>query len=487
MKQKPKYRIKLVNVLVVWLAGTFPIAGYAACNKPNNWLDAPDSDVKFLIVDGGSIDDFGEIPSIRALYPRTISKNTINTDGSRHLSDGRGMLSFYEPDNKGDWRVCRRDFWEAELKLGDGPAENKIRKISNRYKNTSTEIAKITNKSWLLSSQQYFYDANGRLDHTSKWSYATGTEKIKPVSCYRYDSTNRVLLWTNPIFSEVCPTGEPDKRDSWKRYAYGTFKGKEIRLLDLSHSGKFDGTWKQKYALFQLGPEPDAPYGGAEANSDQGVTSVIGSNFGKRDDNPENTVVDSFGRWNGSNYFFTQPPVSLALLKNPELIYQFQRRRKTNVDGPSLQLIELFEADSHISRNKYYLLDGYLLRHIQVGADGRVNRVITVDDWHPPRPGKNPSFEEKNFNSQGIKLSGHKIHHRVYDFDKDGKPKLVAISWNPNMQINPFKGTSMDFEKLIYGTPSGKEQWKSKADFEKFFETSSRASHVFPDEQHDEH
>ncbi len=75
----------------------------------------------------------------------------------------------------------------------------------------------------------------------------------------------------------------------------------------------------------------------------------------------------------------------------------------------------------------------------------------------------------------------HQVFHRVFDLDAQGKPTLVAISWNRPLWINPLKRTHLDFADLRFGTPDRKVRWKNLQEFEKHFDFSEFASHVFPD------
>lgn len=49
------------------------------------------------------------------------------------------------------------------------------------------------------------------------------------------------------------------------------------------------------------------------------------------------------------------------------------------------------------------------------------------------------------------------------------------------MRLNPLKRTPIDSADLSYSTPDGNERWKTKVEFEKHFDFSPSAVHVFPD------
>ena len=151
--------------------------------------------------------------------------------------------------------------------------------------------------------------------------------------------------------------------------------------------------------------------------------------------------------------------------------------------GQIVKLYEFFKANENLSRHRYYMIDGYVLRHEQLDAKGKVTRVITIEDWRQPRPGPKPDVNDKLLNTRHIALLAHQVFHRVYDIDAAGKPNLVALSWNRPIRLNPAKKVPIELADLVYGTPDGKERWKTEDEFEKAFNTSSGAAQVFPDEE----
>lgn len=285
----------------------------------------------------------------------------------------------------------------------------------------------------------------------------------------------------NPRTTQSCEHDVPDIRDEWIRYKYGEVNGKEEIIWDEWHHGNAAGSWSKMFETFSTGSGPDDVRGVAKAKSRRGgVTEIYGSNAGKLDDNPANTVLNSFGQRTGSTYYFTKPPVALSVLENPAAIYKYERRRQTYIDGDWFRMYELFKPNEHISHHRYYYVRS-MLRDEQVDAKGRVTRVITVNDYRQPRPGPNPAVNDKLLTDKGLRIFGHQIYHRVYDFDAQGRPKLVAVSWNPRLRLNPLKKTHLDFAHPVFGTPDGKVRWNSLAEFEKAFGFSSTAADVFPD------
>jgi hypothetical protein len=470
---------------LLWLVIALP--AHAACNNSKNWLDAPGTDAEMRIQDGVANriipDGLSTGLGLDDAYPVRITMNLLNKSVNNRLVENGGDITYYELDGKGSWRICRKDGWAANANLTNSPQKLIAQRLSQQYRSTASKLKKVTEGYWLSTSTQYFYDAKGRIERVSHWYFEDGISGASDQICQRYDDKDRILLAVDPWITKTCPAGQPDLRDRWLQYKYGEFNGETIPLLVLGHNGQADGSWSEKFDPFRLSPSPDAVWGHAEADSKKGVSFIFGSNLGKLDDNAANTVVDSFGRWTGSTYSFTKPPVPLAVLEKPELIYQYERRRQTYVDGQIVKLFELFKPNQHVPQDRYYMIDGFVLRHEQLNAAGIVTRVITIEDWRQPRPGPTPDVNDKLLSHHEVALMAHKVFHRVYDMDANRRPKLVAVSWDRAIRLNPKKKIPIDMADLVYGTPDGKERWKTEAEFEKKFRTSSHAAHVFPVEQ----
>lgn len=483
-----KRNISVVAVLAFWTV----LPAYAACNNLKNWLEAPSSESKFFINEESKVyyrKSWLASPAVGYIdpYPIPLEKELRDKGQKVNFPEDGANLIYYEPDEKGEWRICREDRWEINRAGGTDAPKNVALNASRQYKSSSKNLKQLPADYSLWYSKQYFYDAYGRRERETEWSRLSN-DKASPidVQCFRYDEQGRVILSLEPITTKVCTSGEPDVRDSWTRYKFGEHKGQPVVLLKETHTSKADGTWKKRFDHVSAAVAPDDASGVAKADSYKGVTEIYGSNYGKLDDNAANTVLNVFDSWSGASYFFTKPPVPLAVLENPDLIYQYERRRRTYVDGQHITLFELFKPNEHISRHRYYTLDGLLLRHEQLDEKGRVTRIITINDYRQPRPGPHPDVDDKQLSANaGITLTGHQIYHRVYELDAKGKYKLVAISWNreryPLIGLIKFKKTSIEFADIVYGTPNGKEKWKTRDAFEKAFDHSWRAAHVFPD------
>lgn len=473
---------------LIFLAAT---SAHATCTNPKNWLDAPGNDTKVFLdyrPIGRGQGYFNESPIVGyiAPYPEPLEKAMRDEQQQVNLPADGAKLTYYEPDGKGEWRICREDQWGINRTGDTNTTSKSVLLITERYKSSHKNSRILPADYTLRYSKQYFYDAKGRRKKETEWFHEDQTAHPIDIQCYRYDEKGRVILSLHPQTTKFCTEGEPDLRDSWTRYKFGEYKYQPVILLKESHLGQEDGTWEKDFFHVNAAVAPNDGAGAAEANSHKGVTQIYGSNYGKLDDNAANTVLNVFNSWSGASYFFTKPPVPLAVLENPDLIYQYERRRRTYVDGQHITLFELFKANEHISRHRYYTLDGLLLRHEQLDEKGRVTRIITINDYRQPRPGPHPDVDDKQLSANaGITLTGHQIYHRVYELDAKGKYKLVAISWNreryPLVGLIKFKKTSIEFADIVYGTPNGKEKWKTRDSFEKAFDHSWRATHVFPD------
>lgn len=457
----------------------------ASCNSEKNWLDVPTEGVKTFIGykpdQPGNFDTEDIVQSLSYQnFPALLPLEMYGEEGSGNLSPvGASSVAFYEPDGKGNWRICRLDsFWPKRV---GGDASDSEKKLTRAYAPKSALLSHAVEKQRPLFATMFFYDARGRIARIERGDYEQPELSAVVEICRRYDEKDRLTLLLKPITTRSCSNNPPDVRDKWLRLRYGEYEGKDVVLLEEVHYGSKTGEWVKDFDRFSAGAAPDAPHGAAHAKSEKGVTVIYGSNLGKLDDNAANTVMNEFGRKSAVAYFFTQPPVPLDVLDHPELIYKYERRRHTFVEGQLGIMFELFKPNEHITRHRYYFI-GRMLRNEQLDANGKVTRVITVDDYRQERPGPHPDVDDKLLTVKVLRLIGHQIYHRVYDIDAKGKPKLVAVSWNRKLRLNPLKKTSMTFADMAYGTPDGKVRWKTAAEFEKAFGFSTDAVEVFPDE-----
>ena len=464
------------------LLGSFEQA-HAACNNATNWIAAPGPEIKVFIgykqeQQSGNL-SFGVSQSATYdPYPDFLPKEMLGKEGNGTLSNEiTSDISYYEPDGKGNWRVCRHERWWPPV-AGDEASRTSLRLTTAQYAAKNPVLKKLGIRHMALHAVLYFYDSKGRITRVEQGDFMAPGSKAVIKACRQYDDEDNLTLLLDPKHSQSCQADPPDVHDEWLRYRYAKYDGKLVVLLDEWHTGRVQGGWIKEYGHFRTSAAPTAIFGAAKARSRRGVTVIYGSNVGKLDDNFANTVLNSFGQRSANAYFFTQGDTPLEVLDKPELIYKYERRRETMIDG--VRLNELFKPNEHHSRYRYYL-SNELVRHEQLDSNGRVRRVITVNDWRQPRPGPHPDVNDKLLQRQVWRLVGHQIYHRVYDLDATGIPTLVAVSWSRKASLNPWRVTHLDFAEVLYGTPDGKVRWASIEDFEKRFDFSSSSAPVFPD------
>jgi hypothetical protein len=459
-------------------------AAIAHCNYSGQSLSAPGPDVAIIV---GYAQ---ELPhGVSALnvssgepsspYPPLLSTETLAKMSTPLSLTKTSPVSYYEKIGDATWRVCRVEYWFPPSSSGEGNRQEEF-KISKEYVSNTPILAAATNGRRLIQVIMFFYDDKGRAVQVEEIEFTRKNRQARIRICRTYDAQDRLLLFVNPKTTQTCSNAVPDVRDEWIRYKYGEVEGKQEIIWDEWHHGDESGRWSKRFHRFRTGFGPDDIDGAASAKSHKGVITIYGSTAGKLDDNSANTVLNEFGQRTGATYQFTKQPVPLEVLENPTALYKYERRRQTYIEGQLIKLYELFKPNEHISHHRYYYVGG-MWRNEQVGANGKVTRVITVDNYRQPRPGPNPAVNDKLLTDKGLRIFGHQIYHRVYEIDTKGQPVLVAVSWNRKLRLNPLKKTNMDFADVAYGTPDGKVRWKQLADFEKFFSFTSNAAEVFPD------
>ncbi len=475
-------------------------AAWSACTSPSNWLAPQGRDVKVFIGtaepedlsafgrspqnDGGGAVSKIELPT-HLLGQEGKGSLVFNTPGGDLHDNASNYVFSYEPAGDGRWRLCRADGWTRSDP--SDPRDATERRITQQYVQSNPALSKLFPEHVMSYSTLYVYDANGHLASVYDAWFEQFDQGPQLLTCTRFDARGKITLWVDPKVSKKCPTGEPDLRDEWAQYKIVT-KPDGTDLVLLQHFHRPDpktGQWR-KEIRFQHGLEFDeVPHGNVEADSVRGVTRIWGSNLGVKDHNASNRVKNRFGQWSGSNYTFLSGKVPLEVIDNNDLIYQFKRRRESRVDGQSVLLEELFMPNENRPRRRYYLASGYMERHEQLDARGRIKRIITVEGWRQPRPGPKPEFNDDLLTDKGLRVRLRKIYHRVYDIDDKGVPKLVAVSWNKKLPLSEAGRSSLHSIQgrvnVVYGTPDGKVVWQTKEAFEKAFDFSHGAAEVFPD------
>ncbi|WP_374582019.1 hypothetical protein [Pseudoduganella sp.] len=448
----------------------------------------PSKEVKAYVGDTPEgLDVFGESPYGRAHapYPPAPPRGLASPESIRVVADRAAIKVWYfEPKGKMQAsRICRVDSWVSK-----GATEQPQSFFDEMARNARGDVLTenlLKRGLTKLYTNTYVYDEKGRIVRIEQSDFTKGTPSAsKALHCRRYDERDRVILWVKPEHTMKCPSGEPSLKDQWREYRFATVDGKDVQLRHRWHFPDEKDQWREEWAPFQIDSTPESVRGHAYVDAPRGVKEIFGSNYGKRDNNAANMVLDVFGRWQGSTYYFTKPPVPLSVLENPDEIYKYERRRMTRLDN-QYRMYELFKPNEHISTHRIYMLEGYVLRHEQLDAQGKINRIITVNDWRQPRPGPKPDFDDSRLSSKVPRLLAHQIYHRVYDVDAKGQPTLVAVSWNRAV-LNPLKKTPLSVADLVFGTPDGTPSWKNQDEFDAAFNTSGDARQVFPDMPDDE-
>lgn len=360
---------KRITSIVLGVA--FSINAHAGCFNADPYA-LPTSEIRVTIGESAEhLYGFGESPEGRASNPFSPSPSTdLRAQDAQQVSGADSMkVQYYEPSSINTYRICRTDLWLP--RHSDVPNAQTLSHSKRLIAHTLSKRLIESNRT-LGFSTIYAYDSKGRVIRVEEADFRGGSDTVfKPLHCRRYDDKDRVILWVNPSETHACPKGEPSLRDEWREYRYGNRNGADARLRSRWHYPEKDG-WEETWTSFSIDASPDAVRGNAHVDDRRGVWEIFGSTYGKRDDNAANTVVDEFGRWNGSNYYFPNPPVSLSILENPDELYKYLRRRITHVDG-RVRLVELFKPGEHVSQHRFYTLLGLVLRHEQLNQKEKSN------------------------------------------------------------------------------------------------------------------
>lgn len=459
----------------------------AACFQSNPLLPPSKGIMAYVGDIPEGLEAFGDSPygQTHAPYPPPPPRELTSPESAKIEMDQTSVKIWYFEPQKGkkELRVCRVDSWIPRTVAEQ--SSSFFDEITRSAKGDSLSEKLLQRGLSRSYTNTYKYDEKGRIVRIEQAGFRKGPPTIsKALHCRRYDDQDRVILWVKPEHTLKCPQGEPSLKDQWREYRFATVDGKDVQLRHRWHFPDEKDQWREEWAPFQIDSTPESVRGHAYVDARRGVKEIFGSTYGKRDDNAANTVLDVFGRWQGSTYYFTKPPVPISVLENPDEIYKHERRRMTRLDN-QYRMFELFKPNEHISKHRIYMLEGYVLRHEQLDAQGKIYRIITVNDWRQPRPGPKPDFDDSRLSSKVPRLLAHQIYHRVYDVDAKGQPTLVAVSWNRAL-LNPLKRTPLSVADLVFGTPDGNPKWKNQDEFDAAFNTGGDARQVFPDMPDDE-
>lgn len=451
----------------------------AACNNSKNWTESPESQVKvfvgyeekflssqFAVQTMTGVDHKPYPPPL----PPDAKEGQINTDGVT-------PVSYYEPNPRGGWRICRIEHWvvvDAE-KVTSSPSQNTPRR--------PPALLHLAEGRRLSSMTVYLYDEKGRVEQKIPMIVDIH-EKVNQYSpdCFRYDDQDRVVLWVLALRTNVCPLGEPDQRDSWNRFRFAERDGETWSLWAENHLGGKGDDWS-KTIFFLDGTDFSLPNGTAQADSERGLYHILaGQNIGVLDKSDGPRFKYTNGRVKGSKYEFPFPPVPVSIVQNIEKhLYDYPRRRITMVTS-GIDLIEYFKPHQHEVRERFYVgPGGRTLRQEVYDAAGRLKRVINLGFVGKYKDSGGFYDEDLAHAQISLRLKDNKLLYRVWDYDATGKAKLVAIGWNRRTG-SAYSGTNnLDIIQMAFGTPDGKQRWKSKEEFFKAFDFDESASRVFPE------
>jgi hypothetical protein len=339
---------------VTALAGAWVVVAQAVCNDPANWLESPKDGVKVLV--GYEQDLGGRFASQPAngldtpAFPQSLPQDTQGKGGQGALpkDEDKGVVSYYEPDGKDGWRVCRKEDW-FQRSEGTRPASI-ARSEKNQSRNAS--LAPLLRSHVMGVARVYLYDPNGRIQETFL-AAVYEPEKSERVTmherqCFRFNDQNLLQLYVSTTATNACPSGDPDPRDMRRRFRYGAFKNDRGQSENGSlwiqwHSGKEDGRWSESI-VFRDSPKPgpERHGGNASVDSGKGVSQILGGfNVGLRDRSDGPALKYTDGSSQPIEYYFTKPPVPASILDVIEQMYRHDRRRETQALS-GIKLIEFY-------------------------------------------------------------------------------------------------------------------------------------------------
>ena len=488
--------MRFPRIVLFILAGSVSLSAKAACNDPSNWWASPGNGVRTFVgykqdLQYGFATEFnGGLPGhggeYDEPYPPELPKVMLNGNWNGALAkDGVSVISYYEPNDRGGWRVCRVETW-VPRESGQSPSE----------KDVAADGKNILIKALLgsfkkLHSEIYLYDGKGRIQekfsaYSEKmtWGSDTGSRE-----CFRFNDMDRPELYVNAKVTNKCPIGEPDIRDNFRRIKYVDLKDGRANIVWYENHMAFpDNQWTKRITFktfFKPTDENEGLWfqgGNARVYPLTGVTQIIGGyNIGSLDQSDSNKYPYASGVLPPVEYYFTNPPVPMSVLENPDAIYQYDRRRETEVtDG--VKLVEYYAAGVHLLRERFYIASagGQTLRQEQYDDQGRLKRVINLGFLKLDKNNGGFYFEHLGDAKKSAKLRFHELYYRVWEFDVGGKEKLVALGWNAKVSVTG-KREPVDEADVIYGTPDGVQRWKTKQEFFKAFDFDAYADRAFPD------
>lgn len=479
----------------VWLLLCLGLPAAATCHNPKDWLESPIDGVKVFI---GYQHGQPNSPSPENIYigfPPPLEPAMLEKPWEGRLSDKEreSFVSYFEPDGKGQWRLCREERWWLKGKEPFSDSEKEQHAISETAHKKNPLLAPWLKTHYSISIEIFKYDKLGRLVESFPVARLDKAQaqlpEIGAPECWRYDDKNRVTLHLKARQTKVCPTGEPDRRDSYYYREYFDFAESDgspayMVTWDEWNSGDPDGNWAKRIHFAKLidsnNPKRENRFqgGNARADSKRGVTQILGGGrLGER----ENSIGPTFKYASGGEppieYLFLHPePVPYEMLRDPENIYKYARRRDTDVTKV-IRLHEYFPANQTRIRERFFTAFARTLRQEQLDDEGRLKRAINVGRFS--RADKEYGFYDEDLKSAKIslKLKGRELYYRVWDYDANGKATLVALGWAARPSLG--KPAKIDEADIRFGTPDGTERWKSKEEFFAAFDFDPQAKRAF--------
>jgi hypothetical protein len=480
---------------LAWLPLCFSLSAAAACHNPKDWLEAPSKGVKVFV---GYRHPQPNTPSSEErhigfpppLPPAMLEKPWEGDLAKEEPGETSAFVSYFEPDGRGQWRLCREESWHSKEK--EPFSDNQWYMLSDAAHRNVPALAPWLKTHYSSYAKMFKYDKLGRLAESFAASMRDDGLAVYSLECWRYDDRNRVTLQLKPDQTEACPTGEPDTRDFYYYREFFDFTepdGSPASMLtwDEINFGDEDddGGWVKNIHFARL-IDPGNPIrqkrfqgGNARADSKRGVLYILGGGrLGER----ENSIGQSFKYASGGSppieYLFLHPePVPHEMLRDPDNIYKYNRRRDTDITRV-IRLHEYFPANQTRIRERFFTAFARTLRHEQLDGEGRLRRAINVGRFS--RTDEKYGFYDEDLESAKIslKLIGRELYYRVWEYDADGKATLAALGWGawPTLLGKPAK---IDEADIRFGTPDGTERWKTKEEFFAAFDFDPNAKRAF--------
>lgn len=457
----------------------------------------------------------------------------------KKLSIHGGYIYYYEPDGKGGRRLCRLEEWANRTVVAsklDTEKSDEYKTVPRTKYNRATVnrdpyvagpppqpgqthnpiLAEIAKTYVPIAATRFRYDTAGHLVERASFSddnamAAVHLEEEKvtrpdwrlnrwpgysndPQSCRLYHPDGKLWRYVHGLAQGVtdCFNARAETADYFE-YRYDA-NGKLVRSIQNLAAPNKEHKWFQIWRMVVNGYQVEA-----EADDKDGVRYIAGSIdlVAPKDNNPLNAK--------GGVYFFPNHDAPISLLDDFSKIYNYYRVRERGTG--IARMVEAFPAGSSQLAARVWLntYNNTLLRQEQY-KDGKLVRAINTDRAYDPTQ----DYYEEHLEKYAIKPKN--LVQRVYEYDAQGKEKLVAISWtnvskeefygdapSPG-KIGPLVDLAKDVKKawknrgkpaqpkperleFYYGLPDGTVKWKNFEAFQKTFDIQDNADWLYPNGQ----